>query len=133
MVGAYVFKTLNSDRPCVFDYQDQTNHVTHKSVSDLLKAPSVASVQPSLSNRVSGPKLYNVIPLSIRNSWSYQTFTLKYKHFLRQSNNWYLILHYIPTYANCSVDHMSFLYEVSDFCVIGSYTLWSFSSIAYIV
>ena len=32
IVGAYVFKTLNIDRPCVFEYIDETNHVIRESV-----------------------------------------------------------------------------------------------------
>ena len=87
MVGAYVLKMLNSDRPCVFQYRDQTNYVTRGSVLDLLKVPRVTSAQTSHSTRVYGPKIYNVILLSIRNSTSYQTFMLKYIHFLRPSSN----------------------------------------------
>ena len=71
MVGAHVFKTLSSDRPCVFEYRDETNDLTRKSVLDLMKFPRVTSVQSIHSNRVSGPKIYNVFPLSTRNSRSY--------------------------------------------------------------
>ena len=38
LVGAYVFKTSKSDRPCVFEYRDQTNYVTRESVLALLEA-----------------------------------------------------------------------------------------------
>ena len=57
MAGLYVFKTLNSDGPCVFEYRDQTNYATHESVLDLLKVPRVTLVQSSHSFRVSGPRI----------------------------------------------------------------------------
>ena len=47
MVGAYVFKKVNSDRPCVFEFRDQTNYVTRASVLYLLKVPRVTSVKCS--------------------------------------------------------------------------------------
>ena len=87
MVGPYVFKTLNSDGIFVFEHRDQTSYVTHESVLDLLKVPRVASVQSSPSIRVCGFKIYNAILFSNRNSRSHQTSKLKYKHFLRPSNN----------------------------------------------
>ena len=87
MVCAYVFETLKCDRLCVFEYRDKTNYVTRESVLDLLKVPRVTSVRSSHSIRVPGPKIYNVIPLSIRNSRSYQTFKLEYKHILQLSHD----------------------------------------------
>ena len=53
MVGAYVFKTLNSDMSYVFEYRDQTEYVTRESVLHLLKGPRVTSVQSTHSLKVS--------------------------------------------------------------------------------
>ena len=55
-----MFKTFDSDRPCVFEYIDQTYYVTHESVLDLLKVPRVTLVQSSHSIRVLGPNIYNI-------------------------------------------------------------------------
>lgn len=84
------FKTLNSDRPIMFEYRDQSNYVTRESIMNMLEVPKVTSVQYTHLLRASGPEIYNVLPLSIRNSRSYdsyQTVKLKYKHFLGPSNN----------------------------------------------
>ena len=77
MVGAYVFKTLKTDRPCEIEYKDQTNYVIRKSVLSLLNVPRVTSVQSSHSFRASRPKIYNVIPLSNRNSRSFSNIRTK--------------------------------------------------------
>ena len=86
MVGAYVFKALNSDLPCMFEYREQTNYTTRESALNLLKIPRVLSAQSEHSIRFSGPKTYNMIPGSIRDCSSYQSFKLNYKHHLRSGN-----------------------------------------------
>ena len=98
----------------MFEDKDETYCVTRESVSDLLKVTWVVVAQSCNSIRVFESKIYNVISLSIRNSSSYQTFMLKYKHFLRPLNNLYLFLHFTFPY-DCSVRRTPYLNEISDF------------------
>ena len=44
MLGAYVFKTLIRDRPCMIDFRNQTKYVARPLVLGLLKVPRVTSV-----------------------------------------------------------------------------------------
>ena len=83
MVGAYVFKALNSDPPCIFEYREYTSYATRESALGRLKIPRVTSVRSEHSIRISGPRTYNMKPRSIRDISSYQAFKPNYKHHLR--------------------------------------------------
>ena len=83
MTGAYVFKSLNNELPSMFEFRDQTRYFTRESTMNLLTIPRVASAHSKQSIRVSGPTIFNGIPPCIRDSNSYNSFKLKYKHYLR--------------------------------------------------
>jgi len=83
ITGAYVFKSLNSSHPSIFEPRNQSMHFTRESTLSLLTVPRVLTTHTSQSIRVAGPKIFNSIPSCIRESTSYNSFKLRYKHHLR--------------------------------------------------
>ena len=83
MTEAYVYKSLSSGLPSIFEHRNQSVHLTRESTRNLLTIPRVFTTQSGQSIRVSGPKTFNSIPQTIREVSSYNTFKLKFKHYLR--------------------------------------------------